>query len=527
MISHGICRLGYESYHTHNKTQCEVLLGVQLSAEIITLIRTFLNEESFSSCFERLRFDVGDIIVFEHQSDRDMYIIENGSISIKKHDQADIQMGSGTLIGELSFLQGARRTATIIASKETQCVQIQEKPFVQWLEKYPEKSILFYRLLSLAIADRLRSTIQREDTRLLFGKESAILRQSEQKILVLAHRLRDHHMLAQAKKKTIESEMRDSLKRLQAEQEEDETSEIFWVTENTEESLFSNRFVELEGIYRQLFERTQNIFSSLNNWLNRFQAEEMRMEIATRAREQFSHILEKTTIYREILLSGGTESSNLMSEVLLQQSIDSNEKAISEAICAQETIQSYRAQVVWYQKSIRAIQYQDINSVTIINDITGVLFSMIYPLCAPYPIAIHFLVDNPYSFGCVDVNFQQYGKAKYIRQRIQDWMSDVIEGSLIQKQQDCIFLYTILDYLSTSHATRLLVSLRESLRTTGTLYFSVLSNTSDSSFFCDFLGWSTIRRTKEEVRELLNSAGYKNIVIERLAGSLCVIAKNN
>ena len=474
-----------------------------------------------------MRFQCGEVIVFEHQSDRDMYLIESGSISIKKHDQAAIQMGNGTLIGELSFLQGARRTATIIASKETQCLQIQEKPFVQWLEKYPEKSILFYRLLSLAIADRLRSTIQREETRLLFGKESPILRQSEQKILVLAQRLRDHHMLAQAKKKTIESEMRDSLKRLQAEQEEEETSEIFWVTENTEESLFSNRFVELGEIYRNLFEQTISIFSSLNDWLNRFQAEEKRMEIAMRAREQFSQILEKSSIYKELLLSRGTESSNLMSEVLLKQSIDSNEKAITEAICAQETIQAYRAQVQWFQKVIRSVQYECMQSVTIINDITGVLFSMLYPLCAPYTIEIHFLVDNPYSFGCIDVNFQQYGKARYIRKLIQDWIADVVEGRGIQKEQDCIFLYTILDYLSTSHATQLLSSLRTCLCPTGALYFSVLSNTRDSAFFCDFLGWSTVRRTQEEVQELLKSAGFENIVIERLAGSLCVIAKNN
>ena len=64
-----------------------------------------------------------------------MYLIESGSVSIKDTDQADIQMGNGTLIGELSFLQGIRRTATIIASKETQCLQIQEQPFVRWLEQ--------------------------------------------------------------------------------------------------------------------------------------------------------------------------------------------------------------------------------------------------------------------------------------------------------------------------------------------------------------------------------------------------------
>ena len=100
-----------------------------------------------------------------------------------------------------------------------------------------------------------------------------------------------------------------------------------------------------------------------------------------------------------------------MSEILLKQSIDSNEKAITKAICTQETIQAYRAQVQWFQKTIRAVQYERMQSVTIINDITGALFSMLYPLCAPYTIEIHFLVDNPYSFGCVDVEFSTVWKS--------------------------------------------------------------------------------------------------------------------
>ena len=219
-----------------------------MESQISTLIRSFLDDDSFLVCVERMRFRAGEVIVFEHQSDRDIYIIESGSISINRHDQDAIYMGSGTLIGELSFLQGTRRTATIIASKETECLQIQEKSFSQWLLKHPQESILFYRQLSLALADRLHSNIKREEIRLLFGKESPILRQSEQEILGLAHRLRDQHMLAEAKKKTIESEIRGSLKQLQAEQEEGDASEIFWVTENTEESLFSNLFVDIEDI---------------------------------------------------------------------------------------------------------------------------------------------------------------------------------------------------------------------------------------------------------------------------------------
>jgi CRP-like cAMP-binding protein len=438
-------------------------------------------------------------------------------------------LGSGTLIGELSFLQGVRRTATIIAADETLCLQIREDKFQSWLEEHPQQSISFYRHLSSAIAERLRSNIQREETLLLFGQESPILRQTEKEILSLANRLRDSHMMAEAKKTGIEVQMRDQLKHLQAEQEEGdaEGAEIFWVTENTEETLFSKNLQQLSDIYQEFYEQALDIFDALKCQLNRFRVEDMCFDIACRAREYFIPILEKTSIYRELSNANGTESPNLMSEILLKRSIDSNEMALSAAICAQETVQAYRTQLHWFQEKIREQSYSDITSLTLINDITGVFFALLYPLCAPYPIVINFYVDNPYSFGCIDVNFQQYGRSQYVRKRIQDWSRDVIDGNILQKEQDLVFLPTVLDYLSAPHALRLLDSIHKILKDEGTLFFSVLMDTHDTAFFCDFLGWSTIRRSKGEVEGLLKSVGYTNIKIQVASGALLVSAKKN
>ena len=180
-----------------------------MEAQVTALIRSFLQEPSFRECTERLHFQSGEVILFEHQSDRDLYLIESGKICIKKNDQSDIYLGSGTLIGELSFLQGVRRTATIIAEDETLCLQIREVLFRSWLKAHPQESISFYRHLSSAIAERLRSNIQREETLQLFGQESPILQQTEKEILSLANRLRDCHKKAEVKKKGIEEQMRD------------------------------------------------------------------------------------------------------------------------------------------------------------------------------------------------------------------------------------------------------------------------------------------------------------------------------
>ena len=50
--------------------------------------------------------------------------------------------------------------------------------------------------------------------------------------------------------------------------------------------------IELEETALLTSDQTVNIFAELNDWFNRFQAEEMCMDIAMRARKQFSLILE-------------------------------------------------------------------------------------------------------------------------------------------------------------------------------------------------------------------------------------------
>ena len=505
-----------------------------MESQIAELLRKFVQDPSFQRCMERIQYRAGEVILFEHQTDRDLYLIENGKICIKKNDQSDIYLGSGRLIGELSFLQGVRRTATILASEATTCIQIQEKPFRAWLEKNPKEATLFFEQMSVTIADRLRSNIQREETSLLFGKESPILRQTEQEILQLANRLKDYLLMAEAQKNAIESHMREELKQLQARQEQshgkedvEDESEIFWVTENTEETMFSKSLAQLSVIYHRFYKQSCDIFNQLKKRLNRFRSEEMRIDIAKRAHDQFAPLLQRTTIYKELQLAGGTESPNLMSEILLIANIESNEMALNEAICAQETVQAYREQLKWYKKIINRHSFQEITDVTLINDITGSLFSLLYPKCSSFPINIHFYVDNPYSFGCVDVNFQQYGRAKFIRRRIQDWLLDIIEGSHLPEEQDIVFIPSVLDYLIAPRATRLLQSIHQKLKHEGMIFFSVLSETADTALFCDFLGWNTIRRTKDQIDLLLKSVGYTNILIEQSKGALFVSAKKN
>ena len=491
------------------------------------VIREFLNELSFQECTELKSYRRGDVVLFEHQVDRDLYFIESGEVCVRKNNRSDLYLGSGELIGEVSFLLGGQRTATIVASEKTQCRIIMEDKFRTWLENNIGKASLFYQSLGMNIAQRLQLNTQRESTHLLFGQESPILRQAEIIFQQLASRLQDFYLVAQAQQSEIELQIRETLKEMQTElsQTSQDKRDMFFLDENTEESLFAKNYETLHQIYRNLYQQAKSIFQEVCAYLNRFREQESRFELAKRARELFLPTLRKVRLYKELIEADFTESANLLSMLFLPQKIDSCQQALNQALLDFESFQSYKLQLLWFSQRIRELPFSEVSAITLINDITGTLFALAYPLGAPYKIDLHFFVDDVYSFGCVDVNLQNYGMVQYLPQKIQDWEHDIIEGKLLPSDQDVFLLPSVLDYIGDSLAVRMLQSLYKNLLPNGRVLLSTLSHTEDSSLVCEFLGWSTIRRTRIQLEGLLKYTGFKNIQIEEYTGTLLVVAQ--
>ena len=99
----------------------------------------------------------------------------------------------------------------------------------------------------------------------------------------------------------------------------------------------------------------------------------------------------------------------------------------------------------WYQRQLRAQSYKDISSVTLINDLTGSLFSLLFPLCASYPIDILFYADNPYVLDVWMSIFKLRAGSLQTKTYIK-LMQDIIQGGLLEKQQDLIIIPSVLDY---------------------------------------------------------------------------------
>ena len=109
-----------------------------------------------------LEFKQAEEIVGEGDSDTSLFIIHSGEVGIYKNlDQTHLQLAkaiSGDTIGEITFIDGQKRSATLIANTASNIFQIQRKPFFDMAVKYPRLGHVFLEKLANILCKRLAST---------------------------------------------------------------------------------------------------------------------------------------------------------------------------------------------------------------------------------------------------------------------------------------------------------------------------------------------------------------------------------
>jgi serine/threonine-protein kinase len=97
------------------------------------------------------KFPKGKVIVTEGEIDDTLYIILSGSTKITKDDSDIASIGAGECFGEMAYLCGQVRSATVLA--ETDCVVIKVSSTL--LDKAPaDIQLLFYKNFAKTLADR-------------------------------------------------------------------------------------------------------------------------------------------------------------------------------------------------------------------------------------------------------------------------------------------------------------------------------------------------------------------------------------
>ena len=113
--------------------------------------------------FQKINFQSGEYIFREHDSGDMLYIVEEGSVSLKKIIISDYEKTlfvaySGFIFGEFSFIDGKDRSASAVSEGNSTLLGLSRSDFVDFIEENPLTGIKLCRNLLSTIADRLRQT---------------------------------------------------------------------------------------------------------------------------------------------------------------------------------------------------------------------------------------------------------------------------------------------------------------------------------------------------------------------------------
>lgn len=117
-----------------------------------------------------------DILVEDDDDDDDVYLIRSGKATVLLGGgQSEIVLGEGDLIGEMSFLLGNKRTASIIAKEAVTCWAVTVSNMEKVFEQDLPLAVRFYKALGALLALRVVDTSKLHAQHIVFQSEEDTL----------------------------------------------------------------------------------------------------------------------------------------------------------------------------------------------------------------------------------------------------------------------------------------------------------------------------------------------------------------
>lgn len=110
-----------------------------------------------------IEFDDGATIFKEGDSGTRMFIVHAGKVSVLKGAREIALMSQGRAFGEMSMMDGRRRSATCVASGKCTLLALDDETMRRMLKEAPAVAARVYQSIATSISGRLR----RADDKLL------------------------------------------------------------------------------------------------------------------------------------------------------------------------------------------------------------------------------------------------------------------------------------------------------------------------------------------------------------------------
>jgi SulP family sulfate permease len=137
------------------------------AAELMKELHEFFGEpakaRAFAKHLERVDFAAGKTLVKRNSKADEIYFFESGHARAQAEaDDASTTrlrgFGPGSILGELAFFTGQRRSATVMATQDVRAWRLTRKALEMMEKSDKPLAAAFYRALSAQFADRLSGT---------------------------------------------------------------------------------------------------------------------------------------------------------------------------------------------------------------------------------------------------------------------------------------------------------------------------------------------------------------------------------
>lgn len=113
--------------------------------------------------FKKVDVTSGEYVFKENDSGDTLYIVEKGTVSLKKliindYEKTLFVATEGLVFGEFSFIDGKERSASAFAEKDSALLSLKRKDFDAFVKEHPLTGAKLYNNLLDTIARRLRMT---------------------------------------------------------------------------------------------------------------------------------------------------------------------------------------------------------------------------------------------------------------------------------------------------------------------------------------------------------------------------------
>lgn len=104
------------------------------------------------------KYDPETFVFEEGREAGRLFFVVAGSLAVEKDGKEIAELGQGETFGEMPFLDGGTRSASVIAKQASELIEIPYNKLSTILLNNPETALKFYMLFAKHVSRRLRAT---------------------------------------------------------------------------------------------------------------------------------------------------------------------------------------------------------------------------------------------------------------------------------------------------------------------------------------------------------------------------------